>query len=102
MRLQQSLNGRRRVKTISFIQWNIEKRILSISKVEYTCTEKKGTEYLRLSFKPAKVTINGNKISLHTDLKEEGYTLKNLENGDYVVTINRLTAGKVMVTGSLN
>ena len=71
-------------------------------KVEYTPAGKKGIEYLRVSFKPAGVTINGNKISVNNDLKEEGYTLKNLENGDYAVTINRLTAGKVMITGSLN
>lgn len=68
-------------------------------KVEYTPAEKRGTEYLRLSFKPTKVTINGNKISLDTHLKDEGYTVKNLENGDYAVTINRLKAGKVIVTG---
>ena len=71
-------------------------------KVEYTATDKKGIEYLHLSFKPAKVTINGNKISLVTNSKDEGYTLKDLENGDYAVTINRLTAGRVVVAVSLN
>lgn len=71
-------------------------------KVQYTATVKKGTEYLRLAFKPAKITINGIKISLVTDLDKDGYTLKNLQNEDYAVTINRLRMGEVVISGSLN
>ena len=67
-------------------------------KVEYTPTEKVGTEYLRLAFKPTKVTINGNKISLVTDLKDEGYTLEKIKNGDYAIKINRLKDGKVLLS----
>jgi len=71
-------------------------------KVQYTPADKTGTEFLRLAFKPTKITINGSKISLRADLSKEGYTLKNLGNGDYAVKINRLRAGKVIVTGSLH
>lgn len=67
--------------------------------VQYTATQKAGTEFLRLSFKPSAITVNGVKISLRSDTNKEGYTLKNLGNGDYAVTVKRMRAGKVIVTG---
>jgi hypothetical protein len=69
-------------------------------KIEYTSTGKKGVEYLRFAFKPAKISINGNKISLVTNLKNEGYTLRELKNGDYAVKINRLSEGKVTISSA--
>jgi hypothetical protein len=69
-------------------------------KVEYNSTDKKGIEYLRLAFKPTNITINGSRISLNADLKKEGYTLRNLTNGDYAVKISRQREGKIIVTGS--
>ncbi len=68
-------------------------------KVKYTAIQKTGTEYLRLSFKPALITVNGVKIPLRSDAtnNKEGYSLKNLGNGDYAVTIKRIKAGKVIV-----
>jgi hypothetical protein len=68
-------------------------------KIQYTATTDKGTEFLRLAFKPAIVKINDIKISLRAGLSKEGYTLKELGNGDYAVTIKRMKAGKVIVIG---
>lgn len=66
--------------------------------VKYTATQNEGTEYLRLSFRPTAITVNGMKISLRSDLSKEGYNLKNLGNGDYVVKIKRMRGGNVIVT----
>ncbi len=68
-------------------------------KVQYTTAQNNGTEYLRLAFKPAMVTVNGVKISLRSDTGKEGYILKDLGNGDYAVTIKRMRTGKVILTG---
>ncbi|MBS1738691.1 MAG: hypothetical protein JSS98_19095, partial [Bacteroidetes bacterium] len=68
-------------------------------KVEYTTTDKKGTEFLRLAFKPTTITAGGIKIPLRSDINKEGYTLKDLGNGDYAVKINRMRPGSVIISG---
>jgi hypothetical protein len=52
---------------------------------------------LRLAFKPSVITLNGNKIPLTKKLNKEGFTLRNLENGDFAVAIKRASAGKVII-----
>jgi hypothetical protein len=71
----------------------------SVKKVKYTATQKTGTDHLRLSFKPSTITINGIKIYLRPDKNKEGYTLKDMGDGDFSVTIKRMQAGKVIVSG---
>ena len=71
----------------------------SVKKVKYTATQKAGTDHLRLSFKPSAITINGIKIYLRPDKNKEGYTLKDMGDGDFSVSIKRMQAGKVIVSG---
>ena len=66
-------------------------------KVQYT-SQNIGTEYLRLAFKPANITVKAKKIYLRSDASKEGYTLKDLGNGDYAIKIKREKAGDVIVT----
>jgi hypothetical protein len=66
-------------------------------KVVYTATKSNDTEYLRLTFKPSVITLNGNKIPLTKKLNKEGFTLRNLENGDFAVAIKRVSTGKVII-----
>jgi len=66
-------------------------------KVVYTATKTNDTEYLRLAFKPSVITLNGNKIPLTKKLEKEGFTLRNLENGDFAITIKRVSAGKIII-----
>ena len=66
-------------------------------KVVYTATKINDTEYLRLAFKPSVITLNGNKIPLTKKLNKEGFTLRNLENGDFAIAIKRVSAGKVII-----
>ena len=68
-------------------------------KITYTATQKTGTEFLRLAFKPTMVTLNRVKISLRSDTDKEGYILKDLGNGDYAVKIKRIRSGRVIVKG---
>jgi len=65
--------------------------------ISYTATAANGTEYLRLAFKPSAINLNGVKIELRKDVELEGYTLKELGDGDYSVKIHRIKAGKVVV-----
>ena len=66
-------------------------------KIQYTPTDTAGLEHLRLTFPPAAVTVQGIKLPLRPDLKAEGYTLRDLGNGDYAVNIHRMRAGKVVI-----
>jgi hypothetical protein len=65
--------------------------------VKYVAT-RRGTEYLRLSFKPSQVTFKGELISQDSELKPDTYSIKSLGKGDYSVTIRHGKGGKVIVS----
>jgi hypothetical protein len=67
--------------------------------VTYVATKTNDFEYLRLAFKPETITLNGTQLPLIAKADKEGYTLKNLGNGDYAVTIYRTKAGSVVIEG---
>jgi hypothetical protein len=66
-------------------------------KVEYRTSGASGTEFLRLSFKPSGIKINGVPISSEDQLVNQGYALKPLGNGDYYLVIRRSVAGLVTI-----
>ena len=65
--------------------------------IRYTATSKNGTEFLRLTFKPAAITVNGTKVALITAPGKQGYTLRDLGNEDYSVNIYHTNSGKVVI-----
>lgn len=65
--------------------------------IQYIATKSKDVEYLRLSFKPGEITVNGTKLPLLTKSGDEGYALRSLGNGDYALSIKRKDAGRVVV-----
>jgi hypothetical protein len=65
--------------------------------VQYTTTQNSGTEFLRLAFRPSMITANKVKIYLRSDGSKEGYTLKDLGNGDYAIKIKRMNGGNVII-----
>lgn len=71
----------------------------SNKKVMYTALQKNGTEYLRLSFKPVELTVNGNKVAINSKEAAVGSKLRELGDGDYALEIHRLNAGKVVIRG---
>ena len=58
-----------------------------------------GIEYLRLAFKPTKITLNESEVLLRSDINEQGYILNNLGNGDYAITIKRTSSGNIIIAG---
>jgi hypothetical protein len=68
-------------------------------KIQYNATSPNGIEYLRLAFKPTKITLNGTAFLLRSDINQQGYVLKNLGKGDFAVTIKRMNSGNIIITG---
>jgi len=66
-------------------------------KVQYTSTQRAGTEYLRLAFRPSRITLADVGLSLRRDLDAKGYTLRSLGEGDYAVNIRRMEGGQVVI-----
>jgi hypothetical protein len=67
--------------------------------LKYTAAAENGVEYLRLSFKPDRVSINGKEISEGKVLVPDAYLLKKLGKGDYALTIKHSKAGEVLIAG---
>ena len=67
--------------------------------VKYSAASDNGVEYLRLSFKPDRVTINGKDITAGKVLTPDTYLLKKLGKGDYALTIKHSKAGEVLIAG---
>ncbi len=68
--------------------------------VSYRTFDKASTEVLRLSFRPARVTAGDATLSERPDLNDDGYTLRALADGDYVVRVRHTKSGEVSVAGS--
>jgi hypothetical protein len=71
----------------------------SASTVAYNATKDDGIEYLRLAYKPMKVTLNGQALPGSESPEVNSYKLKDLGGGDYSVIIRREKAGNVFVIG---
>ncbi|MEW5980024.1 MAG: hypothetical protein AB1898_29870 [Acidobacteriota bacterium] len=68
-------------------------------KVEYRTFDNAGAEVLRLSFKPVRVTAQGTALAERNDLKEEGYTVRALPDGDYIVRLRRVKSKEARISG---
>ena len=69
----------------------------SAGRLEYEPADAIGVEYLRVSFQPKTISAAGTALSKRAPLDAEGYTLRDLGEGDYALTIRRAHAGKVVV-----
>jgi hypothetical protein len=67
--------------------------------VSYRTFDKASTEVLRLSFRPARVTAGDATLSERPDLNDDGYTLRAVADGDYVVRARHTKSGEVSVAG---
>jgi hypothetical protein len=67
--------------------------------IEYRTFDKEGTEVLRLSFKPVRIVSGGTALTERGDLKQEGYTMRPLPGGDYVIRINHTSSNQLIVRG---
>jgi hypothetical protein len=67
--------------------------------VKYTSAAKDCVVYLRLSFLPDRVIINGKDILPSTILMPDRYLLKKIGKGDYSLTIKNSKPGNVIISG---
>jgi hypothetical protein len=67
--------------------------------IRYTATTDNGIEYLRLSFRPRRVTVNEEEIEVSKVLNPDTYLLKSLGHGDFAFTIKHKLAGNVIISG---
>ncbi len=67
-------------------------------KIKYSATAGNSVEYLRLSFKPGRITINGKEISAGKFLVPDSYLLKKLGKGDYALTVKHSKPCEVLIT----
>jgi len=65
--------------------------------LRYTARDAQGTEYLRLSYLPSTVTLNGMPLDRQTDSSAAGWTSRDLGGGDHAVTIRRTRSGQVRI-----
>jgi hypothetical protein len=57
------------------------------------------TEVLRLSYLPKQVRVGDAAISVRNDLKDEGYTVTPLKDGDYIIRIHHKRSETVRILG---
>src|SRR6476659_4918309 len=70
------------------------------SKLMYTAAMNTGIEYIKFRFKPTAITLGGSELPLLLEEEnKQGYTLKILEDGGYVIRINRKKTGDIVITG---
>jgi hypothetical protein len=67
--------------------------------VRYTAEADTGIEYLRLSFKPDRITLNGKEIIAGDVLEPDIYLLRRLGKGDYALTVRHNKRCKVEISG---
>jgi hypothetical protein len=70
-----------------------------IRSIEYTAFDDSGEEVFRLAFKPVHVTAGAKVLGPRPDLAADGYTLRQLEGGDYELRLRRTGAKHVVVGG---
>ena len=78
----------------------VQKVTYANRKVEYRTFDKEGTEVLRLSFKPSRILAGGTDLTERSSLKEDGFTTRALQGGDYVVRVHHSRSNEVVVAGT--
>ena len=68
-------------------------------KVRYTSTSQDGTVYLRLSFKPSVITVDGRQLPRQKENEGEGFVIRKIGKGDYSVLVRHEKAGVTEISG---
>ena len=67
--------------------------------LRYQTFDAEASEVLRLTYKPTRVRAGGATLSEKTASTQEGYTIKSLPGGDYVIRIRHINSGDVSIGG---
>lgn len=66
--------------------------------VKYATFDVESNEVLRLSFKPAHVSAGAKDLELRTDLKQAGYTIIPIGEGDFVIRVRHSASNSIRIT----
>ena len=77
----------------------VQKVKYAARRVEYRTFDAAAIEVLRLSFKPSHVAAGGATIHERSDTREEGYTLRPLQGGDWAVRVRHDHSGEISIGG---
>lgn len=75
----------------------VQNVVYGIRSLQYRTFDQNAKEVLRLHFKPRQVLAGKSQLHEAENLGQEGYTVKALEGGDYVVRIHHITSNEVRV-----
>jgi len=68
------------------------------TKIKYSATGNKGTDYLRSAFEPGNITLDGEQILKQSAANKQGYTIRKLPDEGWAIVITRLKAGDVVIS----
>ena len=77
----------------------VQKVTYGSHRIEYRTFGKSGTEVLRLSFRPAHVSAGTTALTERNDLKEAGYTVQSLSDGDFILRVRHVAANELSIRG---
>ena len=75
----------------------VQKVNYNSQKVQYRTFGASASEVLRLNFRPKNVTAGSAAIQERNNLNEEGFTVKALSGGDYVVRVRHANSGEITI-----
>lgn len=67
--------------------------------IRYQTFDPDASEVLRLTYKPSQVRAGQTTLSPRADLTGEGYTVKALPGGDYVIRVSHVSSGDISIGG---
>lgn len=67
--------------------------------LRYRTFDRDGSEVLRLTYKPSRVVAGSRTLPERSDLSEEGYTVKPMPDGGYVVRVRHLQSPELEIAG---
>jgi len=77
----------------------VQKITYGARSVAYATFDPAATEVLHLNFKPGRVASGTTAMVERNDLTEQGYTVRPLPGGDYVVRVKHATSREISITG---
>jgi len=66
--------------------------------IEYRAFDSDSIETLRTAFKPSSVMADGHALSASANTEQDGYTIRALDGGDFVVMVHHTHAHSIVIS----
>jgi hypothetical protein len=76
----------------------VQKITYGRSSIDYRTFDSRGTEVLRLRFRPGRVMAGDSRMTERDNLNDEGYSVRKLPGGDYEVRLRRSRSNSVNIS----